>query len=137
MPVPVSGGSARDAARQRPQDRQRHLVDLEVVARGETQADRRPGAAESGGPGGIAGARPAHARLEDLADTISIEQERQTGDVVLVRMGQDDRVDPPVPRRDPLVEVDEQAVRVGTAIDQQATAARTLDAGSRRLGRRP
>jgi hypothetical protein len=43
--------------------------------------------------------------------------------VILVRVGQDHRVDPAVPRRDPRVEDDEQSVRVGAAIDQQPAAA--------------
>ena len=47
--------------------------------------------------------------------------------MVLVRVGQDHGVDPPVPRRDPLVEHDEQPVRVGSAVDEQPTAAGALD----------
>ena len=47
--------------------------------------------------------------------------------MVLVRVAEHDGVDPPVPRRDPLVEVDEQAVRVRPAVDQQPTAARSFD----------
>ena len=98
-----------------------------MVARRETEACRRPWAPKPGGPRRVARPRTAHARLEDLADPVAIEQQRQAGDVVLVRMGQDDGIDPAVPWRDAPVEVDEQPVRVGTAIDQQATAAGTLD----------
>ena len=47
--------------------------------------------------------------------------------MVLVRVRQDDRVDPPVPRRDPLVEDDEEPVRVGAAVDEEPAAARALD----------
>ena len=65
--------------------------------------------------------------LEDPADAIALEEQGEPGDVVLVRMGQDDRVDPPVPRRDPLVERDEQPVRIRPAVDQQSAAARALD----------
>ncbi len=47
--------------------------------------------------------------------------------MVLVGMGQDEEVDPPVPRREPRVERDEQAVRVRAAVDQETTAATALD----------
>src|SRR5690606_11764299 len=56
-----------------------------------------------------------------------LDQEREPRDVVLVRMGQNEDVDPSVPRREPLVERDEQAVRIGPAVDEQSAAARALD----------
>ena len=64
-----------------------------------------------------------HPGLEHASDPISIQQPGEAGDVILVRVRQDERVDPAIPRRDPPVQVDEQTLRVGTAIDQQAPAA--------------
>ena len=113
----------RDATADRPKDRHRQLVDLEAVAGREAEPDRRAGAREALGPRGIPGPRPAHAGLEDAPDAVAVEEQRQAGDVVLVRVAEDDRIDPPVPRWDPMVEVDEEAVGVRAAIDEQAAAA--------------
>jgi hypothetical protein len=68
-----------------------------------------------------------HARLEHPSDPVAVEEQRQTGDMILVRMGQDDGVDASVPRRDAPVELDEQPVRVRPAIDQETPAAAPLD----------
>jgi hypothetical protein len=43
--------------------------------------------------------------------------------MVLVRVRQDHRIETPVPGRDPSIELDEQSVGIGAAIDQQAAAA--------------
>ena len=58
---------------------------------------------------------------------VAREEQRQPGDMVLVRVGQDDRIDAAIPGRDPLVEHDQQAIRVGSTIDQQAATAGALD----------
>ena len=68
-----------------------------------------------------------HPRLEHAADPIALEQEREAGDVVLVRMAQDQRVDPAVPRRDPPIEGHEQAIGIGAAVDEEPAAPGTLD----------
>ena len=47
--------------------------------------------------------------------------------MILVRVGEDEQVDPAIPRRQSRVERDEQPVRVRPAVDQQATAATALD----------
>ena len=47
--------------------------------------------------------------------------------MVLVRVAEDHDVDPPIPGRDVLVECHEEPIRVGTAVDEQATTARALD----------
>ena len=47
--------------------------------------------------------------------------------MVLVRVAQDDRVDPAIPRRDPPVEGDEQAIGIGAAVDEEAPAPGALD----------
>ena len=60
-------------------------------------------------------------------DAVPVEQQRQPGDVVLVRVAQDQRVDAAVPRRDAPVELDEQAVGIGAAVDQQSASPGALD----------
>ena len=72
----------------------------------------------------ISRAETRHARLHDLADAVALEDERQAADVILVRVGEHDQVDPPVPRWHPRVERDEQPVRVGTAVDEHSAAGR-------------
>ena len=47
--------------------------------------------------------------------------------MVLVRVRQDDSVEPAIPRRDQPIELDEQPVGIRAAVDQQAPAARPLD----------
>ena len=56
--------------------------------------------------------------------------------MVLVRVGQDDDVDPAVPRREAPIERDEQPVRVRSAVDEQPAAARALDEDRVALARR-
>jgi len=58
---------------------------------------------------------------------VALEEQGESGDVILVWVRQDQGVDASVPRRDAAVEGDEQAVGVRTAVDQQPTAARALD----------
>ena len=58
---------------------------------------------------------------------ISLEEQGKAGDVILVRMRQDQRVDASIPWRDAAVERDEQAVGIRPAVDQQPTAVRALD----------
>ena len=64
-------------------------------------APARPAAPSVAQPRRVAGTRAAHPRLEDAADAVALEQQGEPGDVVLVRVAQDDGVDPAVPRRDP------------------------------------
>ena len=68
-----------------------------------------------------------HPRLEHAADAVALEQEGQARDVVLVRMAQDDRVDPAVPRRDPPIEGHQQAIGIGSAVDEEPAAPGALD----------
>ena len=127
MPVPVSGGSCGTSPRIG--QRTRSAISS-TASRSPAAIDRRAGATgprQPIEPGRVARSRPAHPGLEHPADAVAVEQEGQAGDVVLVRVRQDDRVDPPVPRRDPPIELDEQPVGIRPAIDQQAAAARALD----------
>jgi hypothetical protein len=121
------GRLERDLAADRPEDPEVDVVDREPVARGETQAHRRTSRSQPRQPGRVAGSRPAHPGLEDASHLIPIEQPGEAGHVVLVRVREDHAIDAPVPRRDSLVEHDEQAARIWAAIDEEPTAARALD----------
>ena len=112
----------RHLAADGPQDTECDLVHFQPVARSETTADRCARSGESGDPGDIAGPGSTHPGLEDPTDVIPIQQQRQPGHVILMRVGQDDRVDPTVPRWDALVERDEQSTGIRSAIDEQATS---------------
>ncbi len=117
------GRLAGHLAPDRPEDAERDLVDLQSIARGEAATDRRAGARQPGKPCRVAGTWPDHAGFEHPADVVAIEQQRHPGDMVLVRMGQDQRVDPTIPRRDSSIERHEQPVRIRAAVDEQAAAA--------------
>jgi hypothetical protein len=111
----------------RPQDTECDLVDLEAVARGDATTDRRTRSRQALDPGGVSGPGPEHAWFEDSTDTVAIQQHGQAGDVVLVWMAEDHRIDSTIPRRDVGIERHQQQVGVGTAIDQQPPAARPFD----------
>lgn len=51
----------------------------------------------------------------------------ETGDVILVGVGEHEQVDPPVPWRQTLLERDEESVRVRATVDEQASAPAALD----------
>ena len=111
----------------RPQDPQVDVVHGEAVAGGDREPDRRGRCGELSQPGGVAGAGAAHPGFEDAGDVIALEKQGKTGDMILVRVRQDQRVDASIPWRDAAVERDEQAIGIGPAVDQQPTAARALD----------
>jgi hypothetical protein len=75
----------------------------------------------------IPGSWPQHPGLEDSAYPIAIEQPRHPGDVVLVRMRQDEQVDPTIPGRQSTIQRDEQAARIGASVNQQPAATIALD----------
>ena len=64
-----------------------------------------------------------------MGDPVALEEEREAAGVVLVGMRDHDRVEPPVPGRDPGVERDEEPTRVAGGIDEEASAASTFDKG--------
>ena len=114
----------RDLAGDRPQDRHLDLVDIEPIAGGQSAPFWGTRAPKSIEPGGIPRAWSACPGFEDAADAIPIEQPRQPADMVLVRVRQDDGVEPAIPRRKMSVERDQQSVGVRSAVDEQATTAR-------------
>ena len=111
-----------------PQHAQADVVDREPVS-GRESLPGRPldGALEPRLPGRVAGTGPDHAGLVDTLDTVALEQEDQAPDVILVRVRQDDRVDAAIPRRQSLVEGDEEVARVRPAVDEQPAAPAPLD----------
>jgi hypothetical protein len=110
----------------RPQHGESDRVELELFAAREV-ATWRPTLGERRLPRPIARPRSRQPRLVDRPDRVAREHHRQARDVVLMRMCQDHDVDAPVPRREPLVERLEQAVRIGAAVDHHPAAPVALD----------
>jgi hypothetical protein len=100
-----------------PQDPHPDLVEREAIAGREPFA-RSTHSSEGHGPGLVPGTRSEHARLEDPTDPVACQEHGQARDVVLVGMAEDQEVDPPIPRRQPLVERNQQAIRIRPAVDQ-------------------
>jgi hypothetical protein len=124
---PAVGRFRGDLAPDRPQHPEVDLVDVQTVAGGKTRPRDGHQLREAMRPGRVARSRAAHPGLEDAPDAVSIQEERQSRDMILVRVTEDHRIDPAIPGRDPTVEGREQPVRVGPAIDEQAAAMRALD----------
>ena len=124
---PAIGRLGRDLPAERPEDVEIDLVDREPVAGRQAESDRSPWTGQLSEPGGIAGSRAPHPRFEDAVHVVTRQQQRQPGDVILVRVGEDHSIDPTVPRRDTSVQGDEQPIRVRPAVDEEAAATRSLD----------
>jgi hypothetical protein len=116
----------RNAATHRPQHLERDVVHGESIT-GREQAAGRRAAGELGCPGRVPRTRAEHPRFEGAPDAIPLEQEGESRDVVLVRVGEHDSVQPAVPRRNPPIELDEQPVGIRAAVHQQPAAPRALD----------
>jgi hypothetical protein len=111
----------------RPQDAEFDLVDREPIASCHGQADRAGRRRHAREPRGISGTRPSHPGLHHPHHLVALEQQREPGHVVLVRVGQNHRVDAPVPRRDAPIQRNEQPIGVGAAVDQEACSPRSFD----------
>lgn len=109
-----------------PQDAQAHAVDLEPVAR-PRDARFDPVGAQPCDPRLVARTRPGQSGVEHPADAIALEQARQAGNMVLVRVSEHDEVDPTIPRGDVLVELEDQTIGVGSAVDEHPRTAIALD----------
>jgi len=110
-----------------PQHPKADLVDGESVTRRDAGPDGSVTARQLSKPRGIARPGATHARLHHPPHVIPLEQQGQAGNVVLVRVRQDDRVDPAVPWWDPLIERDQEAIGIRPTVDQQPPAPRSLD----------
>ena len=120
------GGLVRNSASVGPEDSQMGVVDGDPITsresdRHETDCRRRRR------PGAVARTWTTHARLVDAGDFVARQEETQAGDVVVVRVSQDQGINASIPGRQPLVERDEESVRIGAAIDQESAPAGTLD----------
>ena len=123
---PAAGGRGlRRHGVPRPEHHHADLVEAEACAGSEGRARRT--VAQRGVPGLPARALPVHPGLEHAPDPISLQHADQARDMVLVGMGQDDEVDAPVPGWDPGVELREQPVGIGAAVDQHSPARCALD----------
>ena len=116
-----------DLAADRPQHTQRDLIDGQAIACGQAESDRAVGSSQLPQPGGVSRSRAAHAGFEDARDVVALQEEGEPGDVILVRMREDQGIDPTIPWRDAAIECDQQSVRIWTAIDEESPAARALD----------
>jgi len=114
------------AAEIRPQDPELDVVDGEAIP-GHEDATLDPAGGEGGAQGHVAGSGADHSRFEDPLHAIPVEEAGQPGRVVLVRVAQDDDIDAPVPRREVLVEGDEEPSGIGPAVDEEAGAALALE----------
>ena len=77
-------------------------------------------------PRGVAGTAAAHPDVERPADPVALEEQRESGDVILVRVRQQQQVDAAVPRRETAVERRDQSFRIRSAVDEHAGSARPL-----------
>ncbi len=75
---------------------------------------------------GLARSAPGHPVLGDPADPVAPEEDREARRVVLVRVGEDKEVDPPVPWGEPAVQEPDEPVRVRAAIHEDPRSAVAL-----------
>jgi len=109
-----------------PQDLEVDRIEAQPIARRE-ELGGPPFEGEVRPEGVIRGTRPDHSRLEDSADPVAVDQPGQPAGMVLMGMAQDQDVDASVPRRDARIELEDQAVGIGTPVDQHPGAAIALD----------
>ncbi len=114
------------APRVRPQDPELDLVQPEPIAGRQGPMWRR-GSVKRRRPGLVARTRADHARLVHAPDPVAAEETGEPGDMILVRVRQDQDVDPPIPGRQPLVELPHEPVGVRSAVDEEPPAGAALD----------
>jgi hypothetical protein len=123
---PRVGRGARHGDPVRPEDVERDVVEGEPIAgRQDVAVQAPPG--QGGLERGIAGTGAGHSRVHEPPDPVTLDQQRETGDVVFVRVREHDEVDPAVPWRDPRVEGHEEPIRVRSAVHEQPATPRGLD----------
>jgi len=118
--------SRGDGAGVGPQDSKADAVERQPVA-GDEPASRRPAGGEEARPRVVGGSLAREPGLVDAPDAVLLQHGDQPRRMVLVGVRQHEDVDPAVPGRQPLVQVLQQPVRVGAAIDDEAPAGAALD----------
>lgn len=119
------GCFARNLAAPWPQDVDRGSIERQA-GRGREGDVASRAAAEDLAEGGIAGSRPQHPRISNDLDSVPLEKQRQAGDMILVGMGEDDQIDPPIVGRNALVKARREQVRIRASVHQDAAAARSF-----------
>jgi hypothetical protein len=119
----VAGRLGRDTGGVRREHVEVDPIEREAVARCDAAA-RGPAFREDRREGLVPRAEARHPGLHDPPDAVTLQDQRQSRDMVLVRVGQHDEVDPAVPRRHPSVERDEEPVGIRAAVDEHAPAGR-------------
>ena len=122
----IRRGSRRDGFRVRPENAEADPVDRQSIP-GREPAARRPARLEHVEPRLVAGSTSRQAGFVGAPHPVSLEDQRQARNVVLVGMGEHDDVDPAIPRRQPLVERLQESSRVRPAVDHHPPAATALD----------
>jgi len=120
------GRALRDGSRIRPQDAERDLVEGQAIPRDEDPVRGAPGG-EDRLQRRVPWPRPDHPGLQHPTDDVPLEERRQPGGVVLVRVGQDHQVDPSVPWRQSFVQRDQQPPGVRAAVHEHSPTATALD----------
>lgn len=109
-----------------PQDAERGPVEADAVPGGKAPGLQAVGV-ESLPPGLIGRGFEGQTRLEDTAHAVAVERLHQAGDVIVVGVSQDDRVQAPIPGRDVAVQGGRERLPVRPAVHQDAPAAIALD----------
>jgi hypothetical protein len=114
------------SARVRPENPQRGVIQADRTA-GRQPSALEPVGGQPGQPRTKRRARTRHARIEGPAHAVALQHRGQAGNMIVVGVGQDDRVQAPVPGRDVAVQFGDERGAVGAAVHQDPTAAIALD----------
>jgi hypothetical protein len=125
-PRPRVGRGARYRGPVRPEHAERDVVERESIARRQEPAAHAP-ARQRGLERRVPGAGAGHPRLDQPPHPVAFDQQREAAHVVLVGVGEDDEVDPAVPRRNPRVQGHEQPIGVRATVHEQPPSPRRLD----------
>jgi hypothetical protein len=101
-----------------PQDPQLHAVEGEPVARCQAPT-REPGCCDRLLPGSVARTGAGDARLQNPTHPVAPHQTGQPAVVIFVGVTEEDDVEAAIPRREAAVEAFEEAVGVGSAVDEE------------------
>lgn len=104
-----------------PEDPQADRIEHQPIACREAPS-RWPARREHCRPGVVAGSRPDHPRFVHPPHSIALQQRSEAGDVVLVGVGEHEDVDAPIPGRQALVQRQQQAARIRSAVDDHPAA---------------